>query len=48
MCADAPGDGMPIDYCLPSDCDDQNPCPDGMDCFAGFMGMGGVCLWPTP
>ena len=48
ICSDAPGDGMPLDYCLPQTCDMQNPCPMGMDCYPSFgMGLPSVCLWPN-
>jgi hypothetical protein len=47
-CADAPGDGEPIDYCVAQICDMQTPCPDGMICVPGFgMGTPAVCLWPS-
>lgn len=45
-CADAPGDGQFVEYCLPFICDMNNPCPMGMTCFPGFMGQPSVCLWP--
>lgn len=47
ICNDAPGDGEAVDYCLPAECDDNTPCPNGMECFAPNMGFGtSVCLWP--
>lgn len=46
FCNDLPGDGEPIDYCVPLFCDDQNPCPDPMQCAAGFGGGTSVCVWP--
>src|SRR5690606_24079682 len=47
VCADAPGDGVPLDYCLPATCSQQDPCPDGMQCYTGFgPNAQSVCLWP--
>ena len=47
ICADLPGDGQPIDYCVPMVCDDQNPCPDPMACVQGFgPNTPSVCVWP--
>lgn len=45
-CNDLPGDGQPIDYCVPFECSDNNPCPDSMVCVAGFGGGTSVCVWP--
>lgn len=45
VCNDLPGDGEPIDYCVPQVCDFQNPCTDPMVCVTGFGGTS-VCVWP--
>lgn len=48
VCNDLPGDGEPIDYCVPMLCDFNNPCPDPMACAQGFGGGGtSVCVWPN-
>lgn len=49
VCNDLPGDGEPIEYCVPVLCDMQNPCPDSMECAIGFGGGGAtsVCVWPN-
>lgn len=45
-CADAPGDGMFQQYCVGQICSQNNPCPMGQTCVAGFgMNPQSVCLW---
>lgn len=45
-CADAPGDGMFQLYCVGQTCSQNNPCPMGQTCVAGFgMNPQSVCLW---
>lgn len=44
LCSDAPGDGEGVDYCLPFECDDNSPCPNGMNCIDSMFGPS-VCLW---
>ncbi|MFV8751311.1 hypothetical protein ACNOYE_12270 [Nannocystaceae bacterium ST9] len=47
ICTDLPGDGQPLDYCVPLTCDMQNPCPDPMQCAISFGGGNpSVCVWP--
>lgn len=48
VCTDLPGDGEPIDYCVPQTCGFmQDPCPDPMVCAMGFGGGAqSVCVWP--
>ena len=47
-CHDLPGDGQPINYCVPQTCNMMTPCPDGMQCYPGFgMGNPPVCAWPA-
>ena len=40
---DRDGDGWDAEY----DCDDNDPCPMGMQCYPPFGGGGvAVCMWP--
>lgn len=46
-CADLPGDGEFMGWCSPVvPCSFGNPCPDGMQCLAGFQNNPAVCVWP--
>jgi hypothetical protein len=45
FCSDLPGDGEPIDYCVPLACSMQNPCPMDMFCAQPFGMTQPVCVW---
>ena len=47
ICADLPGDGQFQGYCVPQACNQDNPCPDGMECVNGFGMNPNVCVWPS-
>lgn len=45
FCSDLPGDGEPIDYCVPLACSMMNPCPMDMFCAQPFGMTQPVCVW---